>query len=112
MKISQDDFKLIKTFYPEFKCSEGIRSNGYFIDWNEIMPVVEKIESTPVQDPSMDEGSTTNMNFQIHKTIAKIYYPFENYKPKFYCAGSSKIEATYKAVVEFIKWYNSQTPHP
>lgn len=86
------------------------KARGYDKEWSWLMPVVEKIEITPIQDPSMDEGSTCNPNFQIHKRIVKIWYPFENYKPFISCVGESKIAAVYKGAIEFIKWYNQNKP--
>jgi len=68
-----------------------------FNDWNELMLVVEKIET---------------LGFLIHiDTIdgIKVFNPktkdmiFVTFTAREY---TSKIRETYKAVVEFIKWYN------
>ena len=69
-----------------------------WIEWNDLMPVVEKIESlgfkfTIHNDSALIER-THNRQFKQGQTISAL--------------EESKIKATYKAVVEFIKWYTSQ----
>lgn len=109
------DNKLIAEFmdYPTKLTSSRITDNlawnkGYHIFWNELMPVVEKIENT----------------FQIGTgDYCRIYISCNN-NPKdhfYYCNifGSeddqfngeskiSKIDSVYIAVVEFIKWYKNK----
>lgn len=60
-------------------------------DWEWLMPVVEKIESLDYEVDVYKHACEINTEDMIR---------FE---------ASSKIEACYKAVVEFIKWHNQQT---
>jgi len=62
-------------------------------DWQQLMPVVEKIENLGISTKIECDGISTQV------TIRQICV-WEN--------PSSKIEKVYKAVVEFIKWHNSQ----
>lgn len=64
----------------------------YHSRWDWLMPVVEKIESL-------------GYIFDIWKTTCEWYKPFEaNYAIEH--SAKTKIEAVYKAVIEFIKYYN------
>jgi len=70
-------------------------------DWNWLMEVVEKIESL---------GYKVNIfgNTDLNKTCdhyTSIYIPNQKV---FGVRKLSKIESTYNACVEFIKWYNQQ----
>jgi len=64
--------------------------------WDWLMSVVEKIELIIVDELKIEEDITINGTScyipAIDKSITKL----------------SKINATYEAVVEFIKWYNLQ----
>ena len=75
---------------PYFLC---MSNNGlkYHSSWDWLMPVVEKIESL-------------NYEFIIFRTTANINRGESQEFP--YYQGETKKEAAYKAVVEFIKWYN------
>lgn len=68
---------------------------SYHNDWNLLMPVVEKIET---------------LGFNVN--IVSIWCDVERKTMKVdlitEADGETKIQATYKAVVEFIKWYNNQ----
>lgn len=66
---------------------------NYHNDWNWLMEVVEKIESLGVVVEIRD-----NVCY-IETTPIDYYSELEE----------TKIQATYKAVVEFIKWHNNQT---
>ena len=65
---------------------------NYHISWDWLMPVVEKI----------DEISDENILFKIEHNRAFIE-DIENYHIFIDVISNSRIEATYKAVVEFIK---------
>lgn len=68
----------------------------YNSDWSWLMPVVEKIEN-------LAEGGAP-VNIWGDECRVKVHYDTE-----FYHNGGdkfSKIEATYRTVVDFIKWYN------
>lgn len=66
-----------------------------FQDWNELMLVVEKIEIL---------GFDTELVYRLDDGGHCFYI---NDSPVFSSQMGSKIEATYEAVVEFIKWHNS-----
>lgn len=67
----------------------------YDLDWNELIPVLEKIASLGnLYRYKINNGHTT-----IHNSQGAIFQVV-NTDPK---------KATYEAVVEFIKWYNSQS---
>lgn len=64
----------------------------YHSDWNWLMEVVKKIESL-------------NVVVEIRENVCYIETTPQNYTSEL---GPTKIQATYKACVEFIKWYNKQ----
>lgn len=112
MKNLTEEFKnyrLIHNFRHEEPLKAWINEDNfkdiYKEDWNALMDVVEKIEN--------DVDGLQNIYFvEIFKSpsnniqVCRIY----NKSSKLYanCYGLNKLEATYKAVVEFIKWYNNQ----
>lgn len=63
----------------------------YSCDWSWLMPVVEKIES-------IEE----NMHVVINRNMCHVQFVGSTHRCE------SKIQAVYQAVVEFIKWYNTQ----
>lgn len=67
---------------------------NYEKSWDWIMPVVERIDSRTPYDPCV----TIEYNWCSIKML--------NGGFNIEVVGNSRIEATYKAVVEFIKWYN------
>jgi hypothetical protein len=69
----------------------------YNIDWNWLMEVVEKIENFGFEFFIVESRCRIANN--TDKSIETII--------DFEIIGT-KIQATYKAVVEFIKWYNEQ----
>ena len=69
--------------------------------WDWLMPVVEKIECTPIDN---DDNSDNFFNVMIDVFECNI-----NGGDICICEnGHTKREATYKAVVEFIKTYNDE----
>lgn len=72
----------------------------FHTSWDWLMPVVEKIESLGYIVSLTNKACHILMN---GKTL------FD--KPMQFIS-STKIEATYNAVIEFINWYNSNTPTP
>lgn len=72
----------------------------YHTSWDWLMPVVEKIEDCRIVD---DYGFSVNIdNWQvIIKSLLSGKIITSNLS-----GAKSKIEATWQAVVEFIKWYN------
>lgn len=106
IKISREDFKLIKSFLPSFCRAKSILSNDFIIDWNELMPVVEKIESLipVVTTKSHTQGDYNDFYIVIPDQLHHEPNSFGGSLP-------TKIQSVYKAVIEFIKFYNSQTQH-
>lgn len=81
----------------------------YHSDWNEIMPVVEKIES--IKD---DYHGKFQIFINSNQCIIQSINIFKKRKNDYYFNEytlGSKIESTYMAVVKFIEWYNKQTKH-
>ena len=76
----------------------------YDTDWNWLMHVVDKIENIE------SEGQV--FSFEINRNRAHVLYAPANYPNEkwfnnlFLHEGDTKINNTYKAVVEFINWYN------
>ena len=71
----------------------------YHTSWNWLMPVVDKIECTPIDN---DDNSDNFFNVMIEVFECNI-----NGGDICICEnGHTKREATYKAVVEFINEYN------
>ncbi len=70
----------------------------YHKEWNWLMPVVEKINDTEryevcIGDCHCHITDTENDNFKVRALTLSLQ-------------GKTTIEATYQAVVEFIKWYD------
>jgi hypothetical protein len=76
----------------------------YHTSWDWIMPVVEKIENEGFD--SRIHGYNSDGGFLCD------FVDFENNEASCSTSYESKIEAVYKAVVQFITWYNSQTSKP
>lgn len=90
-----------------FKCFQ------YHSDWNLLMPVVEKIEAL--------KNGHINLNkvwITINGCECSIWTYFDvnevlrsagnDGKFRVKCKGASKIEATFLAIIQFIKWHNEQ----
>jgi hypothetical protein len=69
----------------------------YNASWEELMPVVEKIEGL---------GYDTEIVYRLDDGLGHRFYINDSGVHSELC--ESKLEATYKAVVEFIKWYNER----
>jgi hypothetical protein len=73
----------------------------YHESWDWLMPVVEKIECTTIDN---DDNSDNFFNVMIEVFECNI-----NGGDICICkSGNTKLEATYKAVVEFINQYNEE----
>ena len=76
----------------------------YHRDWNWLMPVVDKIES--FQDGEDGDSMRGHLyNFRIEQHFVYIL-DGESMDVIIEMNGDSKLDATYNAVVEFIKEYN------
>lgn len=80
----------------------------YHVSWDWLMPVVEKIES--IEDDhhghfgvyiSSNSCVIQGTNFRSDKRLSNTPIYFSDYTLE------NKIVSTYRAVVEFIKWYNN-----
>jgi len=84
----------------DFKTSFTAEQTKFHKDWNWLMEVVDKIEST------RDEKNNGFFYVEIYTTLC-IIFNNGNYLNEIVSAeGKTKLEATYKAVVEFINYYN------
>lgn len=89
-----------KVYSPDLSEGKHIECFKYFQSWDELMPVVEKIES-------LDFGFAIVQ--KNHILISKNFEKFRNETyVDIYEEKLSKIQATWKAIIEFIKWYNTQ----
>ena len=70
----------------------------YHTSWNWLMPVVEKIETLGL-----------NIPIDIHWHGTYIGDRKSNHRIIGYVKGGKRLNHTYDAVVEFIKWYNEQS---
>lgn len=76
---------------------------NYNSSWNELMPVVEKIEA--IKQPNECERfyvSIVGESCIIRDSLKSLDVVSDN-------VSTSKIEAVFKSVVSFIKWYNQQS---
>lgn len=92
----------------------------YHSSWDWLMPVVEKIElySSPnyYKEKATTEDFTVSCDILTDLVIMTVHFkqpdPNKQRKVKQFTANvnSSKIEAVYKAVLQFITWYNQNKP--
>lgn len=83
-------FNVILGFMPEYNKPTG-DANTTTIDWNTLMPVVEKIESECGASVEIRQGYCGIIHHRTREWQTSHM--------------GSKIESTYKAVVQFIQWY-------
>ena len=72
-------------------------------DFNWLMAVVNKIENVGHTIVKMSK-----VYCEIIPVIYNINYDGMIWHDKIRCVGKNRLEATYEAVVEFIKWYNKK----
>ena len=96
-------------WYSECNWEASLREFNYHSDWNILMPVVEKIENTKIKDYSISTDITDDKTFinvwhygDGGKWSILISNLNEEYK------DFNKIQRTYKAIIEFINFYNKQ----
>jgi hypothetical protein len=65
---------------------------SYHKSWDELMPVVEKIEEEYEVSILGDECEISTMGYRVSRIVL--------------VQDSNKLNGVYKAVVEFIQWYN------
>lgn len=78
------------------------RNLKYHNSWDWLMPVVDKIENM------QQMGAQAYIDISAFKITASFNYE-QNGR---YFTGNDKIEAVYSAVIQFIKWYNSNPIKP
>ena len=81
----------------------------YDRDWNLLMEVVEKIENTKIKDYSISTDITDDKTFISiwhYGDGSKWSILISNYNEEY--KDFNKIQRTYKAVIEFINFYNKQ----
>ena len=82
---------------------KAIKPKGmpFYTDWNWLMPIVEKIEQTEINKfGSGCQVTIMNNSCSILSSLSGINILLR--------VDKTRIKATYKAVVEFIKWYNKE----
>lgn len=104
--------KIYRTYsrsLPDLSFDDFVENSRYHIEWDWLMPVVEKIESlgylTSIYALDIDG------NKRRHDVLLNDFSG-DQIKKCYGYSYNSKIEAVYKAVVEFIKWYNELTIKP
>jgi len=102
-QITEDfkNYRLIHNFISDEPLkawiNEGCFNDIYKADWNALMEVVEKIESLGFPVTIYIEGVYIE-SAETGKDICRMNLET--------CHETSKRDRTYKAIVEFIKWYN------
>jgi hypothetical protein len=85
----------------DFKTSFTAEQTKFHKDWNWIMEAVDKIEDLS------DEENNGEYFFEIYKFGVTIFSNGVYVNEIVNTSGKTKLEATYKAVVEFINYYNA-----
>lgn len=93
-------------YYPED------RLPGFEEDWNLLMPVVEKIEATHTEFDGyfgvhISSNGCSIVSTRLNTSRTNPHYSYFND-----VTHETKLSSTWYAVIQFIKWYNSQTPKP
>lgn len=97
----------VQSLYLKDKVKKELK---YHASWNWLMRVVEKIEQVRVKS-----SATYNSDHYFNVRVSQGYVEIEGTTEKIFRNTSiegTKIKALWLAIGEFIKWYNSQTPHP
>jgi len=93
------------------------RTFSYNEDWNQLILVVEKIESLDLKEwfYKWELDGEVNYNFRnleveiLNNTCSVILdLDLDPSTDLAYYKAETKIKATYKTIVEFIKWYNEK----
>ena len=90
-----DGYNLNGTLFYGTFIIEELKFNS---DWNWLMEVVDKIESIKIE--------TYKVRVDIYFNCCQIYPTHWGELISIYGNKETKIEAVYKACVEFIKWHN------
>lgn len=76
----------------------------YHDDWNCLMPVFDKIARIPFEE---EDATPYARTFGMLNDEGKIMVRLNRFQLHI---ADTLIEATYAAVIEYIKWYNSNQP--
>jgi len=87
--------------------SQSVKNIKYHSSWNCIMPVIEKIESIKDDHHGRFGVYINSNNCHIQSTKFRSIETNQNYYFADYTL-ETKLLSTYQAIVEFIKWYNTQ----
>jgi len=106
MKIEESN-KLIAEFMDIHPSQNvGIRERHYDKDWNQLMPVVEKIMSIKNINFDMTIKFGVEDDYCTLRTREKFNKASNWNWDLLVCEQNKGKETVYKTVVEFIKWYN------
>jgi hypothetical protein len=88
----------------------------YDTSWDWLMPVVQAIEDLEEPHPSNDPTKGTVWPYQVEILSRSVVQIIDNRNDESLVLVDDqdprKIDSVYKAVVAFIKWYNSQKVNP
>lgn len=81
-----------------------------YLNWEDLMDVVEVIESIKNNNYTVDITNNCVDIFSLNSdhNIVRIRGSWKKYREENEGKDLTKRQAVYKAVVEFIKWYNEQ----
>jgi hypothetical protein len=96
---------------PDLSIKEFVSESKYSTSWDWLMPVVEQLSEPVVKNGILIRSA---VDIRIYYKACDIKFePDEDFEDledaHFHTQGETKLEAVYKAVVEFIKWYNQQS---
>jgi len=84
-----------------------IRHVKYHFDWNWLMGVIDKIETLEYKDKG--KYRFCSYGYMFHFSAEKLDNSKSIPELNYYASVENKIRGAHKAVVEFIKWYNSSS---
>ena len=90
---------------------DGMHSVKYHTSWDWLMPVVEKIESTETEFDGYFGVHISSNNCCIQGT--RLRTDPEHFHPAYFndVTLDTKILSTWQAVIQFLKWYNTNKPN-
>ena len=105
-RYQESNFFSVWEFYKSYE--DRFVDGKYHESWDWLMPVVEKIESLRFENEDRYIATlwgtyTYFSKFNVVKGVLTNIKPYNQY---YIGQGKNRITQTYKAVVEFIKWYN------
>lgn len=101
-EVMWGDKKVTELFLPEAHITEGNKDLFYHESWNQLMQVVEKIETLKAYD------GRGEVNYVVSIEVNQCIISQGGEGEIEYEQADTKIAATWEAVVKFIEWYNSE----